>query len=125
MKFLLIPVFVLTAMSAQARPVEKETIICNSVRPKGYKVVMSAKSQSNVESKAIAYWTSVDHPDGIGYQGLIFGYKEDVMLRLSPRKNDNVQLTGTIFMDDEEQNLEYEKAPGKVIKIKMNCEFKF
>ncbi|MGE0632890.1 MAG: hypothetical protein AB7O96_10805 [Pseudobdellovibrionaceae bacterium] len=100
---------------------EKEKLVCNSLRPKGYTIVLDAKSQSNVEGKAIAYWTSIDHPNGDGYQGMIFGYKEDVMLNLKPRANDNVQLTGTIFMDDEEQNLEYEKSPGKWIKLKVTC----
>lgn len=113
------------AINAQARIVEKETITCVGMeQSEGYSLVLKAKSQSNIEGKAIAYWTSIDQPDGVGYDGLIFGFKSDVALQLKPRRNDNVQISGTIFMDDEEQNLDYENADGKTVKLKFSCQIK-
>ncbi len=124
MKFVLIAILALVATNAQAatRKVEKETIICDGIEEsKGYKLVLKAKSQSNVEEKAIAYWATLDQPDGMGYEGLIFGYKSDVYLNLRPKRNGNVQVSGTIYMDDAEQELEYEIADGTVINLHLNC----
>jgi len=103
----------------------KEIIICTGLdQSKEYKLVLKAKSQSNVENKAIAYWASVDQPDGIGYDGIIFGFKSDVQLNLRPRRHGNVQLSGTIFMDQTEQDLTYENSDNKMMNLKLNCEFR-
>lgn len=115
----------ITAVNAEARSlvrkVEKETIVCKGrEESEGITLVLKAKSQSNVEDKAIAYYASITHADGVGYDGMIFGRKSDVQLFLSPRKDDNVQVSGTIYMDDAEQVLTY-KVDGEKTKLLLNC----
>ena len=122
MKSVLMLLIILGAAVVEARPVVKETIACKGVgESSGYSVLLRAKSQSDIENKAIAYWVSVDEPEGIGYDGLVFGYKNDVMLNLKPRKNDSVRLTGTIFMDDLDQVLTYERGDGKKVELELQC----
>lgn len=123
MKFLMIVTLTaLTTLSAHAaRQAEKETLVCQGYdESAGYSIKLEAKSQSNVEGKAIAYWTTVTQPNGVAYEGLVFGRKEDVQLVLSSRKNDNVDLKGTIFMDDATQVLVY-KNGRKSEKLYLNC----
>ena len=105
-----------------ARQPEKEILVCKGIEgSRGVSLRLEAKSNSDVEGKAIAYYATIINKAHEKTSGIIFGYKEDVMLKLVPKRGDSVQVSGTIFMDDEEQNLEIDNGNDK-IDLKFNCD---
>ena len=111
------------ALSAEAgRKVEMETILCKGrEESRGVTLTLEAKSNSNVEGKAIAYYSTLTERNGNQVTGMIFGYKEDVMLNLKPKRDAAVQVSGTIYMDDAEQNLDLLDSNGKTHPLYLEC----
>lgn len=112
------------ALGAQAAPrTQKEKILCRGIAgSEGVTLVLEARSNSNVEGKAIAYYASLTNKLNETTTGILFGYKEDVMLTLKPKKGDSVRVSGTIFRDEAQQNLELDLGHDDKIDLKFECE---
>ena len=95
----------LAASAQAAKKIEKEKIECEGLdQNSGYTMTMDARSQSNVEGKAIAYYLEVlgEHQEPL-FANIVFGVKEDVMLNFKSKAGVQPKLSGLLYMDEADQ----------------------
>lgn len=115
--------FVSIFSAAQAKEIEMEKWNCKGLKPnEGFTLSLEAKTNSNVENKAISYAMKItDNKGTILVDDIADGSKEDVMLNFQTKPNAKVKVIGGLYMDELDQTW-IELGEGSSMKnLRFDC----